>query len=205
MFTIHFQIKSIKADATITMDKEEKLVPTPANIEIQESKNSLTIKYKWNKLMGYILVTFSFFWNGIMYFAFISNMIEDNVPSFVLLFTLPFVGVGLFILYMGIANVLNTTTIEVVFDNLNIKHAPMPWRGNRDVFKHDIKQLYVKQHVHRGKNGVSYSYSINMIDRDNKDVKLIDTIQNPEEGKFIEQKIESFLKIQDKRVSGEYL
>lgn len=186
------------------MSKEEKLVPIPANIQIEEFKNALTIKYKWNKVMGYILIGFSCFWNSILYFVFISNMIEAEMPLFVLLFTLPFVGLGLFILYFGIANILNTTTIEVGFDNLTVKHAPMPWRGNRDVFKHDIKQLYVKQHIHRGKNGVSYSYSINMIDRDNKDIKLVDTLANPEEGKFIEQKIESFLKIKDTRVSGEY-
>lgn len=187
------------------MDSEEKLLPIPENMQVEEDRNSLTITYKWSKIMGYALLGFSLVWNSVIYFGFISEMLADDVPIFVLFFMIPFIGAGIFIFYFGLANILNNTIVSVGYDNLSVRHTPLPWLGNRDIFKHDIKQLYVKQHIHRGKNSsTSISYSVNLIDKDNKDMKLVDSLQTPDEGRFLEQKIEKFLKIQSKPVSGEY-
>lgn len=186
------------------MENEEKMIPLPENIQVEESRNSLDITYKWSKMQGYVLLGFSAFWNGFLYFGFISTMLAEDAPSFMLIFMIPFIGAGIFISYFGLANILNSTTISVGYDNVSVRHTPVPWLGNKDVFKHDIKQLYVKEHIHRGKNSSSTSYSVNIVDKDNKDVKLLDALPNPELGKFIEHKIENFLKIQTKPVSGEY-
>ncbi len=192
------------------MENQEKLLPIPQNMQLEEDRNSMKIIHKWSNIMGYILLGFSLFWNSIIYFGFISEMLAENVPTFVLFFMTPFIGVGIFIFYFGLANILNTTIISIGYDNVSVKHTPLPWLGNKDIFKHDIKQLYVKQHISKGKNGTSMSYStsisysVNLIDKDNKDIKLIDSLQTPDEGRFIEQKIEKFLKIQSKPVSGEY-
>ncbi|SFF46202.1 hypothetical protein [Thermoflexibacter ruber] len=184
--------------------KEEQILPIPANMEVEEFRNSLTIKYKWSKLMGYALLVFSVIWNSFIFFGFIMNMIQDGLPFFVYIFMLPFIGVGVFMFYYGLAGIMNQTIITVSFDSVNVKHTPLPWVGNKEIFKYDIKQLYVKQHIHRGKNGTSYTYSVNIIDKANKDIKLVDNLQNPSEASFIEKKMEQFLKIEDKPVSGEY-
>lgn len=186
------------------MENEEKMMPLPENIQVEESRNSLIITYKWSKTTGYVLLGFSLFWNSFLYFGFISTMIAEEAPTFVLFFMIPFVGAGIFLTYFGIANILNSTIITVGYDTVSVRHAPMAWFGNKDVFKHDIKQLYVKEHINRGKNTNSTSYSVNIVDKDNKDVKLLDALPNPALGKFIEHKIENFLKIQSKPVSGEY-
>lgn len=184
------------------MENEEKLNPTPANMQIEESKNALTIRYKWNKLIGYLALVFAFIWTTVLVFNFIGW--GDDTPWFITVFMIPFILAGLFIFYFGLASIFNTTTITIDFDNVSIKHTPVFWIGNKDIYKHDIKQIYVKQQVHKGKNGTSYSYSVNAIDRANKDIKLVDSLQNADECKWIEQKMESFLKIQNKKVSGEY-
>ncbi len=186
------------------MDKEEKLLPIPENMQVEEFKNSLTITYKWSKIMGYALLGFSLFWNGFIYFGFISEILEDDIPIFFALFMIPFVAAGIFMAYFGVANILNSTIISVGFDNVTVKHTPIAWFGNKNIFKHDIKQLYVKQHISKGKNGTTISYTVNLIDKNNKDIKLIENLHTAEEGRFIEQKIEKFLKIQSKPVSGEY-
>jgi hypothetical protein len=186
------------------MNEEEKLTPIPADMQVEESKNTLIIKYVWNKNAGYISFLFSLIWLGFIYFGFINQILSEDVPPFVLLFMMPFVVVGFYLFYYGLANIFNTTTITIDFDNINIKHAPLFWVGNRDVYKHDLKQIYVKQHTHKNRNHVSYSYSVNAIDRENKEVKLVSGLQTPEQGKWIEQKMENFLKIQNKPVNGEY-
>lgn len=186
------------------MGEEEKMMPMPENLHVEESRNSLDITYKWSKTQGYILLGFSLLWNCFLYFGFISNMLADDVPSFVLIFMIPFIGVGIFIFYYGLTSIFNSTVINVGYDNVTVRHTPLPWIGNKDVFKHDIKQLYVKEHIHRGKNTSSISYSINIVDKGNKDIKLVDALPNAEMGKFIEHKIEKFLKIENRPVSGEY-
>ncbi len=184
------------------MNKEEKLLPMPENIQVEEDRNSLIITYKWSKMMGYALIGFSLFWNSIIYFGFITGI--ESGESFILFFMIPFILAGFFVFYYGLANIFNSTTITVGYDNVSVKIAPLFWSGSKEIFKHDIKQLYVKQHIHKGKNSTTYSYSVNLIDKSNKDIELVSSLPKSEEGRFIEAKMEKFLKIEDTRVSGEY-
>ncbi len=188
------------------MDKKEKLTPIPANMQVEESNNSLVIKYKWNKTLGYLGLVFALVWTAItadMLWGY-SEEIDDDIPIFIWLFAAISMSAGLFIFYVGLAHIFNSTMITIDYDNVSVKHKPIFWRGNKDILKHDIKQLYVKQYIHKGKRGKRYNYGVNLIDRENKDSKLVDTLSSVEEAKWVEQKMESFLKIQNERVSGEY-
>jgi hypothetical protein len=187
--------------------KDEKQTPPPSdNMQIEETKNELIIKYKWNKTVGYIALAFGLVWTAITANFFLGDEIstDGDIPWFALVFITPFIGAGLFIFYVGLAYVLNTTMITINFDNVGVRHRPIPWKGNVDIYKYDLKQLYVKRQTHKGKHGERYSYSLNAIDRENNDRVLLQILQNAQEAKWIEQKMEKFLKIEDKRVSGEY-
>jgi hypothetical protein len=186
--------------------KEEELTPLLENMEIEETKNELVMKYKWNRAVGAIALVFGVGWTAITANFLWGDEIstDGDIPWLAWVFISPFVGVGLFIFYVGLAYLLNITIISIGYDNVGIHHKPLPWKGNMDIYKHDLKQLYVKQHTHKSKHGERYSYSLNAIDRDNKDRLLLNILQNAEEAKWIEQKIEKFLKIEDKWVSGEY-
>lgn len=180
-------------------------MPTPEGINIQESANSLTISYKWNKLNGYIMFAFSFIWNGAMAGIFLNTI---WIPFLAFALMIP----GFYMFYYGLRNILNSTFLTVDSNGLTVKDMPISPRNEKMIPKQDIRQLYVKRTERYSKGQTYYIYSIHIIDKGHKDIKLI-SIEHGIEGlegdandhlKFIEKKIEAFLKIEDSPMAGEY-
>ncbi len=186
------------------MDLKPNQWPLPASMSIEENPDSLVITYKWNKLIGYLMLVFCAIWSLGLYFGVFSDLPLAEWASWPLVFILPFLAVSVFLLYSGVAYVLNTTTITLDFEELAITHAPIPWVNNRALFRGDIAQVYVKRHVSKSKNGTSYSYTVNAFLLDQTDIKLVTVLTTVEEAKFAEQKIEQFLKIKNQKMPDEY-
>jgi hypothetical protein len=120
-----------------------------------------------------------------------------------ILFPLLHVAVGIGLTYYVIAGYLNKTYVRVDISNIVIKHAPLPFFGNKTLNSSGIKQLYTKEKVSHSRHGSSVSYEVHVITHDRKNVKLLSGLESSEQALFIEQKIERFLKIEDKAVKGE--
>ena len=52
---------------------------------------------------------------------------------------------GLWAMYRTIALLVNRTTIEVVSDQLSIRHGPLPYPGNRSVQRSELKEIRTEQ------------------------------------------------------------
>ena len=67
-----------------------------------------------------------------------------------------------------------------------------------------IRQLYSKEKTtdNRDTNRIS-QYELRVITHDKKEVKLLSGLESPKQVLFIEQAIEKFLRIEDKKVNGE--
>jgi hypothetical protein len=190
------------------MDRKPDQWPLPASMSIAESPDLLVITYRWNKFPGYVMlffgVTFALVFCPIL---FVRTDANDGSGLLGILLFLAFI---VFLLYTGLAYVLNATTITIGFEELTIKHPPIPipWVNSLTISRGDIKQLYTRQNVMvstaEERKSVSYSYSVNAVVQGQKDIALFKVFDTAEEAKFVEQKIEQYLKIKNQKMPGEY-
>ncbi len=175
-------------------------VSIPGNMHLKESADKLEFEYRWYKPKYFITLiatpVFSFF-------LIQSDLIQGDMK----MLTAPVAVLGLltlFIIYYSLARLINTTRIHVTHEALIVRHGPVPYAKNMDLRKEDVTQLYVTQH----RTGHRYhildtTYQINVILKSKEVITLVKGLHTPEQGRFIEQKIEHFLGIKDIHVEGE--
>ncbi|MCA9210143.1 MAG: hypothetical protein KDA55_17415, partial [Planctomycetales bacterium] len=113
------------------------------------------------------------------------------------------VAVGVFLTYLTLSMFVNKTVIRVANGELSVRHGPLPWPGKRNLLAHEIQQLYVTEQMRRTKHGYRYTYHLNAKMAHGEVVKLLSNLDTPDQGLFIEQKLEHHLKIEDEAVAGE--
>src|ERR1700741_5033784 len=114
------------------MNNEERTVPTPSNFNVTENFGELIIEFPWNKVAGAIFLVFSFIWNGMLLF------ILSKMPPEFRFFIIIHAGVGLFLFYFGLCNLLNKTVITCDNENLKLKSGPLPAFNNKTISRGDI-------------------------------------------------------------------
>jgi hypothetical protein len=68
----------------------------------------------------------------------------------------------------------------------------------------DVKQFFCKETMKHSKNGSYYRYELYAVTRDDRQVKLLSNLENPEAALFFEQQLETWLRIPDRPVVGEF-
>ena len=107
-------------------------------------------------------------------------------------------------MYYSLAKVLNSTKIRVTHDDLEVSHGPLFFGRKIHLNKADISQLYVTRHRIGHRYYLYYTtYQINVILSNEEVITLVKGLNLPEQGRFIEHKIEDFLNITDIHVEGE--
>ncbi|MDP2387850.1 MAG: hypothetical protein Q8M29_15865 [Bacteroidota bacterium] len=180
------------------MTTENQLIPVPKNFNVTENFGELIIEFNWNRLTGAVMFIFSLIWNGMLIFM------MTKIPPEFLFVTFIHAGVGLFLLYFGLCNLLNKTTITCDNQTMKLKSGPLPAFNNKTIAKENIQQLYFTEVVTRNKNTSTISYRLHMLDLNNRSTRLIKTLPDTESARFIESKLEKFFKIKDMAVSGEF-
>jgi len=175
-------------------------IDIPKNMHLKEKANSLEFEYSWfkGKYVVSILATplFAYFLVKSEYVP--GDFNELTLPVSVLIIA------SLVVIYHSLAKLMNITRIRVSHHDIKVNHSPIPYSRNLILKKEDVTQLYVTQH-RIGHRYYLYAttYQINVI-LSNKDViTLVKGLHYPEQGRFIENKIEDFLDITDIHVEGE--
>ncbi|NRA51635.1 MAG: hypothetical protein HRU12_21130 [Phaeodactylibacter sp.] len=190
------------AEALPLKDRGE--IPMPPGIKAQALLSELNIQIRWRNRASGFLTFFTIVWN-IFVIPFALFGIASGEFQ-ILLFLSLHLAVGIGLLYALVANLVNTTSIQATNQSLIIEHAPLPipfWK-NHDIAAKDIKQLYVEEYVASTTNGrpnLRYSLSARM--HTGRRLQLIKGLKNPEEGLYVEQQIERFLKIKDQAEAKE--
>lgn len=168
-------------------------------------RGRLVIIRRWYSPVAFIMVIFCLFWNGFLYNWYATATHGPLFFSVVaMVFPLLHVGAGVVVTYTTIAMFCNRTTITVTDQELAIRHAPLPWPGNRRIAAQALRQLYCEEQVSRGKDGTTKSYHLSAVLEGGDKQRLISTLLTAEQVRFIEQKIEERLGIVDAPVAGEY-
>lgn len=186
-------------------------VPMPEKFEMTEQDGRLVIRWKWFSAVHLFLIffsiawwTFLILWYGGLISAVALSGGEGMIPAVVMgVFGLPFLAAGVFLVYFALAGLLNRTFVTVSRDRIEVRHRPLRWKGERTLSVADCAQLYCERHEHRGKNGVSHTYSVNVVTPDRRKIELVKSLSGQDQARFLEYKIETVLGIADERVEGE--
>jgi hypothetical protein len=177
-------------------------VPLPRGITAEDRGRSLLLTRRWFNSKVIFLVFFCVMWDGFL-FTWFCAAFKEGAPPVMALLPLIHVLVGAVITYFTAASIVNTTVIEVERGTVSIRHGPLPWFGNRTIRSADLEQLYTEQRYHRTKHGGYYTYELSAVTRGGGRIKLLSSLVDPAQARYLEQEIERCLKIQDQPVVGE--
>lgn len=178
-------------------------VPIPEKIELLESRGDLIIRRTWRGAHLWFLVLFCIIWDSFLVFWYMKAFGDPEAPLMMKVFPIVHVAVGVGLTYYVIAGFLNKTDITISALKIGVRSYPVKWFGNKEVRVDDIEQLYTTEKVTRNNNTTSVSYTVNVLTKMGKKVKLVSGLDEKEQGIFIEKKIEEILGIKDEKVAGE--
>ncbi len=209
VFSILDALKEETGPGAVPLKSERLPVPMPAGYKIDEFGRELTITYRWFSPAAFALLFFCIFWDGFLVFWYVmgvNGLINGQMgwmALLMLLFPILHVAVGVGVTYAVVCMFLNRTEIRITAGDLSIWHGPVPCPGKCQLPTGDIKQLFVTENEHRGKNGCRYSYDVNAMKQDDTKQKLIGNLQDIQQALFLEQKLEQHLGIAPQHVPGE--
>jgi hypothetical protein len=180
----------------------------PARFKVEEDGMTTRISWRWfNPILHLFLAFFCVAWDGflLLWYGIAFSVASDAQPMslVMLVFPIAHVAVGVGLTYFTLAGFVNRTHIEVNRDRLCIRHAPLPWKGNQELAGRQLTQLYGEEVLHRGRNGVSTTYTLLALDREGRKVKLLSGLTEKDQVLYLEQALERRLGIEDAPVVGE--
>jgi hypothetical protein len=119
----------------------------------------------------------------------------DGVMWPALIITLPHGAVGLALIYLTLAAVLNRTVITVTSESITVRTGPLPWSGNRSLPSDELEHLYCDKVSDEEEGARSSSYSVKGLTKGGSEVELVTDLDTRSEALFIIQELERWLKI----------
>ncbi|MCA9030709.1 MAG: hypothetical protein KDA66_07875 [Planctomycetaceae bacterium] len=183
-------------------------VAIPEKLRVEEFGGELRISWGWFNPSVFFLIPFCIAWNAFLIGWYSMAMGDHGPPGamkwIMLIFPIGHVAVGLGLFYACLAMLFNSTSIRVMYGQLEIQHGPIPFPGNRTVPVDDIDQLYVKHERNVGEKGTSHNYPLLARLKSGREVKLLPHNSEVEISRAVEQLVEKYLNIKDQAVPGEY-
>ncbi len=173
--------------------------PTYRTAPVAE-RGPLEITRRWFRPHHLGLLFFCVFWDGflVVWYSLGSLM---HVPLLFFIFPLLHVAVGLGLTYSTLAGLVNRTFIGVADGSLSIRHAPLPWFGNRSIPVEHLRQLYVRDRVSRGQSGNSTTrWELLAETGDDRTLELVTGLPDRDQAEYLEWAIEEHLGIEDEPV-----
>lgn len=183
------------------MFSESSNVNHPHTIQLNQAHNHITIIRRWLDWKTFYFTVFTITWNSLIFSNFVPIIFTASTIS---LFMIPFLLVGVFLIYYTIAKWINRTYIFANRKKIIVRYQPMPcpWLGNKQLRMTNLKRLYSKKKVQYHARGTNISYEVRANTHTGVDKKLV-VVSNREEALFIEQILENYFNIEDEPQEGE--
>ncbi len=180
-------------------------LPAPKGMTVATEGGGLVIRRRWFSPSAFFLLGFAVFWDGFLvvwYTIALSGALGgDDAAAMALLFPLLHVAAGVGITWLALATLLNTTKITLRSGELSVEHGPVPWKRPPTLKAGDLEQLWVVEK--RGNKG-GRSYQLHARTRQGVAHKLVSGLQDVNQARFLERRLEAALGIRDRKVQGEY-
>ena len=146
---------------------EESLVPSPDSAPSRPSGithetgtgGELFLKRSWFHAAVYFLLFFCIAWDGFLVFWYSMALFapgeEGGFGWLMILFPICHVAVGVALTYYVVCCFFNRTEILVTADSLHIRHRPVPWKGNRDLRRDEIREIELEVSSLQQQQGVT--------------------------------------------------
>lgn len=170
----------------------------PNNMKFIDHGAYIEISRRWRGVQSFVLAAFTVLWWGVIA-KFIADLPADlmqHMPFFHVL-------IGFALVHWTFASFFNRTQIFADPESLEIRHRPLPWFGNRKLAAANIEQIYVKKTTRRQRYARDIGYELRAKLRAGKDIRLLPGLKDAAQAAFIEEKLETALKIKDQMVAGE--
>lgn len=179
--------------------------PRPHFVTESELGGGLELSWPWPRGAGAALLAFAVFWDLFLVFWYATALQSDDAPVMMLVFPLLHVGAGVFITWSALANLLNHTRLRLRSGRLTIEAGPVPWFGfHKELLTSGIQQLFVVEGTERqGKHGRITVYHLECLRRDGIGIRLVGGLRDLGHARYVEQRLESALSIDDRPVEGE--
>ena len=183
---------------------KQEIIMIPPAIELLKTFSMMEVTIKWWKATSQWFMWFSFFWTAVTILIIVLSLFSGN--NILLFSTIPFAILGLIMFYSGICYLVNRTYITVDSQKISIEHRPMKFLDQKDQhFPSDqVRQLFVTRYKVANKKSPVYEYAVELKLKSNKTVRLINQLKTSETAEYIEQQIEHFLEIKDRKIKKEY-
>src|SRR5690349_4002321 len=145
----------------------------PDKLTLNYQGSGFEIARQWLGWQTIVLTAFAVFWDGFLLFWYSVALGGRTVDPVMVLFPLLHVAAGIGITYSALAGWFNTTRISVDQGKVTVRHGPLPWFGNKDLEGANLKQLYSKEKVSRGRNSTSVTYEVHAITATGTNEKLV--------------------------------
>jgi hypothetical protein len=175
----------------------EEPVPRPRSITVlEELPSTWSAQWRWLQPVHYFLLFFCIGWDGFLIVWSLIAVSSANICM--LLFPVAHVAIGVGLTYMVIAAFLNRTTVRLDGGRLAIRHAPIYWKGNREIGVETLDQLYCKPGTWKQENATEPAeYELWAALTDGSTIKLVG-VPTLAEARFLEQQIEARAGIVDR-------
>jgi hypothetical protein len=190
------------------MDERERRnrreIPRPSHFSVRNDGHSLRIRFRWiwRRFSGPACICL--LWNGFLvcwYWGALTTP-EKRWMWFAMIWCLPHVCVGLFLIYATLAGLLNRTVIKVTSEFLTVRHGPVPsFYGNRSMRIDELERLSCEEETDPETHGRIYVYGVHGLTKGGSKVDLITELDDAQ-ALFIQQELERWLKIAGHRLGG---
>jgi len=187
---------------TRTRPQDRPVAPRPASSRWRDDEATpLELVLPWRDLSLFFMLFFTVFWNGGIMVMIGGIAVTDGIMAALPMLAVPHVWVGMGLMYYVVASLLNDTVIAQDGDTLTVQHGPVPWFGNRSIPLSDIDQLYVERSSVRVNK--QPRWNLCAMGKDGVGQTLVRMLRSESEGRWLEDRIERALAIEDKPVAGE--
>lgn len=188
-----------------TKSLKKEIYEIPKGIDIEKYSFELKIVSKAQGFAKYFFTFFSLFWNSIVSVFVITSIFSGEYS--ILLFISAHLAIGIAIGYYTISMYTNKNQIIVNSRGLETKYGPLkfPFKKQHFVDIGDINQIYCRKYSAGTVNNVpQYSFKVVLLKNDGQAIDIMKSLKTYHQALYLEQQIESYLKIEDKAVSEEH-
>ena len=181
-------------------------IEMPDGIEVLKLRSALDIFIKWRTSKYTFLKLFTIIWDMVVIPFVVIAIVTGNWIMLAIISVHLAVAVGL--TYLMIARMLNTTEINVNQYRLQMEHKPipMPFYGWNSISVEDVDQVFCQRYVGSTTNNVpNYAFKVMVKLKNGNTKRLLQGLTEAQQALYVEQEIEEFLKIKDRRIAGDFV
>ena len=169
-------------------------IARPSHFSVRDRGSSLRIRFRWIWRIFPKAASLCFLWTSFLvcwYWGALRTP-EPRIMWFAIVWSVPFVAVGLLLVYATLAGLLNRTVIKAGSEFIIVRHGPVPWWGNRRRRIAELERLYCEKDTDPETEGWTHVYGVYALTKEAGKVDLITDLDSAE-ALFIKQELERWL------------